>query len=265
MNLSHHKSHSIFDIEGQIVRTGNCPSPVDLKIWQERIDQIAGKTLTGKPRLRITWGQQSEMIVCGNRRSTYPFWRIEDGNEIRDIGIPRFFIEELHSHSELRKNDRWDKARYYWDGSTHELIDVLGPIPEDGFYTQVFMIAYHDDLCCSGRDVVKGEICLGAYRPPTDSDLKRIRLCKSRRDTASNDDVAPSQALIEKRTEEAVEKRDERWRSGIREVIDDFMSVHSWKFTEHDPTKLAHGRFHFLSDNNLGKIDNNAKCNSGAA
>src|SRR5262249_6837565 len=146
------------------------------------------------------------------------------------------------------------------------LIDVLGPIPEDGFYTCLFQIAHHDSLCCDGRGIVKHEPCLGSYRPPCDSDLQRIRRMKQRRDQASNDDNAPSESLLRKRAADRTEKRDEKWRQGVKEAVEDFANTrgHSW-FTL-DPATYSWGKYHFTGGHNRSGLkpkENNA--NSGNA
>lgn len=241
-------SHPLFDIEAAIIRSRNQPSPVDLKVWQARIDATVGKTATGQSRLRVVWGQDFEKasaIMCGRRALRYPFYRYEEGGSIHDIGIPRFYVEELHSNAELQHKDAWDRARYYFDEYTREIIDVLGPIPEGGFYTALFQIAHHDHLCCDGKEVVKGDPCLGAYREPSDADLQRIRRMKWRRDHASNDDNAPSETLIRKRAADLTEKRDEKWRTGIREAIEDYSKTRSHSWCTLDPVVYQHGRFHW--------------------
>lgn len=258
-------SHSLFDVERQIIAARNQPCPIELKPWQDRIDKIAGKTVQGKSRLIIEWGQSATMFSCGKVRAKYPFYHYEEAGEIRDIGIPRFWISELHGNAELKAADRWERSRYYWDEVTKEMIDVLGPVPEDGFYTAVFMIAHHDDLCCGGKGVVKGEPCLGAYRPPCDSDLQRIRRMKRRRDQASNDDNAPSESLLAKRAESATEKRDERWMANTKEVIDDYIKTRSHSWTTLDPTPYSWGKYHFMGSHSRGGLkpkENNASKDS---
>lgn len=253
MLLTKHNSHPIFDVEAEIVKARNVPSPVDLKPWQERINKIAGISLDGKPRLRIEWGQDMDnagMWSCGARRAKYPFWRYEEAGQICDIGTPRFYVAELHSNAELKRGNGWERARYYRDEVSGEMIDVLGPIPEEGFYNSVFLIAHHDALCCNGTGIVKHEPCLGAYRPPADSDLQRIRRMKYRRDNASNDENKPSEALLEKRADDMTEKRDERWRLNIREKIDDYVKTRSHSWTTLDPTPLQWGKYHFTAGHN---------------
>lgn len=248
--LTKYPSHPTFDIESEIVKARNQPSPVELKPWQDRIDKIAGISITGKPRLRIVWGQAADFFSCGRIAKKYCFWRYQEGPDIVDIGIPRFYVEELHGNAELRHKDGWDKARYYRDEVTGETIDVLGPIPEEGFYTTVFLIAHHDELCCNGREVVKHEPCLGAYRPPCDSDLQRIRRMRHRRENASNDERAPSESLLAKRTEDATVARDECWRSNTREIVEDYVKTRKHSWTTLDPAPFSWGKYHFMGSHN---------------
>jgi hypothetical protein len=241
-----HHSHAAFDVEAAIIKNGNVPSPVDLKAWQDRIDKIAGKTVEGRSRLRVVWGQSFDAtsFILGRRRMRYAFWRYEGTHgEIEDIGTPRFYVEELHDMEELRKDNAWEKARYQWNEL--EKLDVLGPIPEEGFYTSVFLIAHHDELCCGGKGYVgKGDICLGAYRPPTDTDLTRIRRMKQRRDAAVNSENKPSGALIAKQALELREKRDEAFRKDIRERMDDWMRTHGHRLTDSmNPKIVKHGKY----------------------
>lgn len=242
-----HQSHPVFDVEDRIVKAGNQPSPVDLKPWQEQIDRLVGKTPDGKSRIRITWGQsyeQTRMICFGKWVLKYPFWRIEDGEGFLDIGKPRFFVEELHTNGELNAKGAWENARYSWIEGLR--VDVLGPIPEEGFYECVFQIAHHDHLCCGGREVIKNTPCMGSYREPSDSDLERIRRMYFRREQASNDEATPSLELIQKRAASAIEARDDEWRTGIRDVIADFMRTHGHRMNSYDPAVLHNGKYHFL-------------------
>ena len=262
------QSHPVFDVEGQIVNARNQPSPIELKPWQDRLDKIAGKTNDNKSRLRIVWGQDfnlASMISCGKRRLKYPFWRYQEGGEIQDIGTPRFYIEELHGNAELKAGDSWDKSRYYWENG--ERIDVLGPIPEEGFYTSLFLLAHHDHLCCDGKEIVRHEPCLGSYRPPCDSDLQRVRRMKQRRDTASKDENTPSESLLRKRAEDMTKTRDERWRAGIREAIEDYAKTRSHSWSTLDPTPFSWGKYHFTgghSRSGLKQEEINANSNSAA-
>ena len=245
------QSHAVYDNEAEIIRAGNtpCPASVDLKAWQKRIDQVAGKTATGQSRLRIVWGQDTkaaQMIVCGEWRLKYPFYRTQVGGRILDIGIPRFFVEEHIPRAELMEAGRWDSARYQWDGESGALIDVLGPCPDE-FYSKAFMVAHHDELCCNGEELVKGEPCLGAYRPPTDADIDRIQKALQKREKAANSEVAPSPELLEKRRQDTIEARDQRRQRELRERLEDWTKTHAHTWTTHDPTVISHGKYHWTS------------------
>lgn len=262
-----HISHPGFDVESQIVKAGNRPSPVDLSVWQKRIDQIAGKTVEGRSRLRIVWGQDfrtTAMTVMGRPRLKYPFWRYEEGGEIHDIGTPRFYVEELHDITELKKDDGWEKARYQWEGL--ERLDVLGPMPEEGFYTSVFLIGHHDEMCCNGEGQVKGNLCLGAYRPPSDSDLTRIRRMKQRRDAAENWENAPTPELIAKWTVDAAAKRDAEFSRKLREGINDWVKTHGHRIADSmNPKIVKSGGRHFMPETQFKETTNDSSSSSSAA
>lgn len=262
-----HQSHPGFDIEAEIIKAGNVPSPVDLRPWQDRIDKIVGKTVEGRSMLRVVWGQSFDatMWCLSRRRHKYPFWRYEEDGEIRDIGTPRFYVEELHGLAELKANDGWERSRYQWEEGVR--YDVLGPIPEEGFYSSVFLIAHHDEWCCRGNGYMKGEICIGAYRPPTDADLTRIRRMKQRRDSASNTENAPTPDLVTKWAYEARQKRDEKFRNDIHERMMDWFAAHGHRITDStNPKIVKHGKYgHFIADNPLAKDTTNADSNSASA
>lgn len=263
------QSHPVFDIESRIIETGNHPSPVDLSSFQRRLDAIAGQAVTGQSLIRIEWGQDAigaRMIVCGSWRLKHCFYRgsrrhelynpvsglFETYDEMFEIGIPRFFITELHSRSELSQGNGWEKARWLWEDG--QLIDVLGPLPDSGFYSTIYTIAHHDHLCCGGRGQRKGEPCLGSYREPDESDLERVARMKWRRDHASNDDFAPSLGLLAKRGEEFRGKRDERWQARVDGAIDDYVDTRKHSWATHDPAALSWGKYHFTQAHNLSGL-----------
>ncbi len=263
-----YQSHQGFDIESEIVKGGNLPSPVNLSVWQERIDGIVGTTLSGKSKLRIVWGQSQTIFVCGRQRMAYPFWRVEDDHgEVHDIGTPRFYVEELHDLAELKRDNNWENSRWQWEGL--ERIDVLGPIPDEGFYTAVFTVAHHDSFCCDGKEVANNTPCLGAYRPPTDSDLSRIRKMLFRRNNASRSENAPSADLIQKWNREMGEKRDERFREQLHERVKNWVAVHGHRITDSMNYKqLSRGKFKFMPTTAFNKEttnDRTSDSNSAAA
>lgn len=240
--------HPVFDEESTIVKAGNQQSPVDLQPWQSRIDKLAGKTLSNLPRLRITWGQdwaKATMLIIGRPRMKYCFWRYEEAGEIHDIGIPRFYVESLIPKSVVEKDGTWQKYQNYYDEDTGRFVDMMGPIPEDGFYNCVFLIAHHNESCCNGTGIQDNELCLGYYRPPCDSDLQRIRRIIWNRDHSTSDERSPSQSLVQKWSDEMGEKRDQQTVRASREYIDDFCRTHAWKWTEFDPSRLGWGKMIF--------------------
>lgn len=248
MNLESHRSHALFDVESAIINARNQPSPVNLLPYQERIDKAVGKDIHGRSLVRLVWGQATTQLSFGRHRMKYPFYRYEEGGEIHDIGIPRFFVEELHSNAELNKSGAWDKARWQWVDGQGKL-DVLGPIPEDGFYTLLFPIAYHDHLCCNGREFQpNGETCYGGFRPPSDTDLTRIRRMKWRRDNASNYENSPSDSQVAKNAAYESAKRDEKRESVLSERIGDWMRTHGHRLVTDDPAVLNNGKYFFLKN-----------------
>lgn len=245
--------HPVYDQESAIIHTGNTPCPVDLKPWQARIDRMAGKTPFGLSNLRLVWGQDFEstkMITCGTWRMRYPFYRFEEAGEIHDIGIPRFYLEELVPRETLMAGGRWDSARYYANPENGEIIDVLGPCPETGFYETVFQIAHHDENCCGGLEVKNHEPCLGAYREPRESDLDRIGRILQRRDRATMADLDPSSTAAAKSRNDILVAREQRRRQDFEERLNDFAKVHGHTWTTFDPTVITHGKYHWLSGHN---------------
>jgi len=245
--------HPVYDQETAIIETGNTPCPIDLEVWQSRIDRMAGKTPSGLSNLRIVWGQDfssTKMISCGVWRMRYPFFRFEEAGQVLDIGIPRFYVEELVPREDLMANNRWQNARYYTDPDDGRLIDVLGPCPETGFYETVFQVAHHDEQCCNGREVKDHEPCLGAYREPREADLDRIARILQRRDRATKGDLTPDPVQTAKRHKGLVEERNEKRDSQLREKISDFTKTHSFTWFTHDPTVISHGKYHWMSGHN---------------
>lgn len=245
--------HPVYDNETAIVDAGNTPCPVDLAAWQRQIDRMAGKTPSGLSNLRIVWGQDFEatkMISCGAWRMRYPFYRFEEDGQILDIGIPRFYVEELVPRETLMANDRWANARYYRDPDNGELIDVLGPCPETGFYDTVFQIAHHDEHCCNGREIANHAPCLGAYRTPTDADLDRIGRILQRRDRATENDLNPSSAEMTRRYKAMSDKKEATLQNQMASQISDYLKTHSFTWFTDDPTVIKHGKYHWMSGHN---------------
>jgi len=280
-------SHPVFDAdprgkaEDAPLWERNHPCPVDLKPFQEALDKLTGRTWNNLPRLKVVWGMSRDdtMYVCGSWLLRHAHWRgirrrsrvnpatglVEFRDELVEIGTPRFYVMELHETAELRGGDRWDRSRYaemseddvsllgglppgsIQVGPGRFVVDVMGEVPEGGFYEDLFAVAYHDRLCCGGRGHVKGVACLGAYRPPGEPDLERVRRILWRRDHATSDERNPTPETIEKRSREMAEASSERFRAKVRERVRNALAPHAFKFKNDDPSVLANGRYHWVS------------------
>lgn len=188
--------------------TGNNSQPFVPKEIQAQLTLIGGTVLDGRPRLRLVWGQSKEASIFwkGRQRLRYLYeWRrelvgykaidplgreptrffepsvelppfrkgilLEPLYEDVDIGIPRFYIEQLMP-AELLCQD-WDKLRYDVDGETGKIEDSLGPPPVHGEYQEGFyMIADHSQ-CCPDNMFRPG--CYGSFRAPQQYDVEYVR------------------------------------------------------------------------------------------
>lgn len=248
MNATPKPGHPVFDVESEIVKAGNVSSPIDLKPFQARIDKAIGKTVEGRSKVRIIWGQsrEAQQVSFGRFRMKKAFWRFEEGGELHDIGVPRYIVEQLHDRAELNRSGAWEKARYQWIEGRGK-VDVLGDIPEDGYYTELFTVALHDAACCNGQEYIfrLQEACIGGYREPNEEDLERIRRMLWMRDHASQQELNPSAERIAQINEDDRTKRNAKWSGQISDIVDDFVNVHGWRFATHSPKALAWGRYNF--------------------
>jgi hypothetical protein len=273
----------------------NIPAPSRNKYIQDRINKITGKTPEGRPILRIEWGQEQMEFTCGEDRAKYlyatalvphkfnftdletgelksiPWDKAPDGitpannpsmftHYRYDVGVPRFFVAE-HQPRPTYVPD-WEANRYHTDEVTGELIDVLGPCPED-FYIPLFCIAEHNS-CCNGRGVKytpSPEACFGKFRFPNDSDVQRIQRMLQLREAAhqyrSPDETRVSQAEADEIAKYANDRNYNSFeamkaRMGAR--TESWMKLHGWHMTEFDPTVQAWGRYHFMGGHNKSGI-----------
>jgi hypothetical protein len=241
-----HRSHPFFDNEALWAKE-NVPPPADLTFFQKRLDRLAGKTPDGLSKIRVVWGQDFEttkILACGEWRMRYAAWRWQDGASLREVGRPRFVVEQLHTRDELCRKDAWEDARYSWADGVR--VDVLGPVPERGYYSELFTVAFHDSFCCDGREAVGGEPCLGGYREPNDADFERVARMIRRRDDAARSEALPTAEKVYRDADYARERAEERRRERIRERINDFVKTHSHTWVSHSDKLARHGRFQFV-------------------
>ena len=262
------ESHPFFDASAERIADEsrpawdrNYPCPLDLRPVQKELDRLTGRTATGQARLKVVWGMSPDdvMWVEGRWMRQHPHWRgenyrerfnpatglVEVRREFYEIGVPRFYVMELHERSELLADDNWQQARYEWRDGV--LVDVLGPLPADGFYTDLFTVAYHDHLCCDGREHVQGVPCLGLYRPPGEPDYERIRRILRRRDQATPDELNPSPEMVGKRARELAAAREERFRTEIRERVRNSLEPHAHTFITTDESVIRNGQYHWTN------------------
>lgn len=232
--------------------------PVSTKWFQEELDKICGRNSAGLSILRIVWGcdhERTSQFVFGEYRLRYRFFskRFVNG-DILDLGVPRYFLEELNEPGQARES--WERQRYHTT-EDHEILDCLGPYPEKGYYTHCWTIAQHEggDLekgpCCDRIWTAARRPCWGHYREPAEIDLTRVRRgwrrqLEHRRERP--DEVLPVNVLQEAHA--ASFQSYKKWMDGVKDktgaMIDDFMKTHAFSFTTDNPKVHKWGRYHFL-------------------
>jgi len=243
-------SHPVFDVEQAWTRNYPCPVPVsELADFQRRLDALTGKTVNNLSRLKVVWGMAADdvMFFRGQYLRQHPHWREEKlipfenpdtgltevVSEIIEIGVPRFYMMELNDREDLMKGNGWDSLE-------------LGPIPENGFYTDWFLVAHHDAFCCKGAGHFNGVRCLGSYRPPGEQDLDRIRQMLRNKNNARPDEIEPSIELAAKRVGDKWRKARDKRQAEMRDAIKSSLAPHAHTFTTDDPSVLSNGKYHFL-------------------
>ena len=237
--------------------TANLPAPRSTESFQRQLDKLFGKSAKGLSKVRVVWGQAPDqmMLVCGRWVRKFPYYRelrkrehADPGtglvlveHDLYEIGVPRYFVEQLHD-SEIEKAG-WERARFGTVDGIWQ--DILGPAPEQGFYTSLFAVGSHDARCCGGRESYKGVPCYGGFRFPGEIDLRRLRRMRHLRDTAP----AASKDPLEQAAE-----WDEKWQEHLDkefgEVIDDYCKTRSHTWTNFDPALQQWGKWHFMGGHN---------------
>lgn len=189
----------------------NHPAPtLDLRIRRELLDIGGVDPESGKPILRIVWGQSMEAsYFMGTRHLTYrhhvkkervfieldlrgkiarvygpgellPNKVLGTGVRETDIGIPRWFIE----YAQPIDPDEWQHER-----ERQEMAGLpdIGPLPEGAIDYELFgLIAEHETFfdevhgethprCCIKAKYEEGKMCLGRYKEPSMKDIEGVR------------------------------------------------------------------------------------------
>lgn len=199
--------------------------------------EIGGRAADGRPKLRLVWGQSPDSTVFwqGRQRlrylagveSEFVCWRefgltcvrdhpptpeppqcnsliVEKVWEEKDIGIPRWFIEQFMPSTIACEG--WEEIQFDLE-EDKTLIDSMGPAPKDGFFEEAFYMIADHGACCEGMLVSQG--CLGAYRAPASHDIAYVKwLLQQLQDEAYSyhwEDVPPpevvAQALSDRKSE----------------------------------------------------------------
>lgn len=207
----------------------NNPAPAIDPSLQQQLDEIGGVMVDGRPKLRLIWGQDPQATVFWQGRQRFRYlagverefvgWKayelagvkiypptvqppktdalvVERIWDEKDIGIPRWFIEQIMPAAIVC--DGWDDVKMDV-GEDGTIIDSLGPKPSDGFYEEGFyMVADHSN-CCLNNSFTPG--CKGEYRPPQQYDIEYVRwLVKQLNDEAFKyhwEDVPTPQTVVQ--------------------------------------------------------------------
>lgn len=242
-------SHEIFD---KWPVTENYPCPVSkgrLRSYQKQIDRIAGKASNGKSNVRVIWTSDPAVamhIVEGEPKARYAirtdvFECVRKEGELDvvefvdvDICAPRFVFEQYHTPEEQAFNPA--------------LPDANGD--NDGYYTHLFTVGYHDETCCDGRESVNGQLCFGAYQEPSDSHLQKlqqlIQLRDAQKQMRMNGERISAHELEQdsNRLKSWKEQRDSKMHTDYYEAALASLKTHGWRMSNTDGGKRS--KFHFL-------------------
>jgi len=217
-------------------------SPVDLAVYQARIDAIFPLLPNGARPVRIVWMASkecftpyySEWDLAGQGtktelRARYRFAtiRIPGTKDYIDIPPPRFAIEEYNHPSQYYAGE----GQYFVEDGLRK--ERRPPIKE-GFYSNLFTIAAHNDFCC--REARENKlVCWGEYRLPDERDFERLRAAKHHRDTDPLNHQNPNEQISDKTLENAAleaKTRIERQEQGLTERTREFVEENAYPLIE---------------------------------
>lgn len=257
------QTHSIYDHPKSWGTPGiwQPPDSVDISKWQEKIDQIAGKTPGGRSIIRIVWAWQSRTLhhtdwdgfgkpIKAAWRQRYRFTTVTlpSGEDV-DISVPRFILEELFPVSLLRAS--WEQARYYFDPVLNRRVDRLGDLPQEGYYRYLYTINEHEEneSCCDRALNGIGRRCWGYYREPQEKDLRALERAKHLRDKDGQKREADEPLSAEEVTQlysDAYSEDRYAKEKAYRDLRGDMRAwaiTHAWKVFTQSPKRLKHGHW----------------------
>lgn len=256
------------------------PPAFDMRTYQRKIDQIVGRNRDGKSIAKLVWMPEVWTFVVGERVKRYWVKRIKDGENWLYVSPPRFGLERRVERSAYYEAHQ--ATRYQFDQRTGSMTD-LGPPPDEYYvFDGEGLIAEHDQFhgasgepkCCD--DAWEGEVkydlnhryeltekrvnahrrCWGYYREPNESDLQRLaKGIKSRDEGKYFDPYKPLSveelAVIEIEANMQAQRVEEEADAQLKQASSEFNAVYGWRLNCDDPTKLRHGRQHFMGFNTV--------------
>lgn len=103
--------------------------------------------------------------------------RLDNGDWVKpdfrywEVAHPRFMIEEMLDPGKERPEH--ERHRYEYLEETNELVDALGPYPQEGKWACIHVIAAHAFICCRNA-TQRQQFCYGTGRDPGGEDLAEI-------------------------------------------------------------------------------------------
>lgn len=218
------------------------PLGFNVSAFQKKIDKILGLTENGMPVARLVWAPDIQNTyskfycewdglfgTATELRAKYRYATLKIPGTLDtyiDIPPPRWIIEEHNSHGQMSAS--WEQARWNKAGK-----EVRPPMPLEGYYSELFTIADHNETCCEEAEKM---VCWGKYRLPAQEDLDRLQMAKTLRDRdAFVDPTTPlsdeTLALIKLDTRNRLEKHNADKDALIDEFIDEHAPALIEKFT----------------------------------
>lgn len=241
--------HPVFD---KWPVTENYPCPISngrLRAYQKQIDRIAGKAPNGRSNVRVIWTADPAVAMhiidgeptarYGIRRETYDCEREVNGLAVIetinvDICAPRFVFEQYHTPEEQSFNPAPPDA----NGDN------------DGYYTHLFTVSFHDETCCEGRESVNGSLCFGAYQEPSEQHLQKLQQMIRMRDQLKQTRMLGERLSAEELADDTRmlkdwrEQRDSKMHFDYYQAALDSLKLHGWRMSNADGGKRS--KFHFL-------------------
>lgn len=246
-------SHPVFD---KWPVTENYPCPVSasrLRTYQKQIDRIAGRSPNGRSNVRVIWTADPAVamhVIDGEPRARYAIAsdvyecrRVSDaGLEVVehvtvDLCAPRFVFEQYHTPEEAEYNPAPPDA----NGDN------------DGYYTHLFTVAYHDESCCDGREAIGDSLCFGAYQEPSESHLQYLQRLIRMRDQIKQTRMIGERISAEELADDARrlrtwnEQRDFSLQQNYYDAALASLKLHGWRLDTPDGGKRS--KFFFTKGN----------------